>query len=114
MIKELFREVVGVHTCDRRSSKTFIEGRYPEWKFEEGFAEEDPMWTKSERESDGAMDVRSKKVLDDVFEHDKNTWISISSHSGEIGSLLRGGFFFFVNLLRFHSLFVLHRKKDHA
>lgn len=79
-----------MHTCDRRSSKSFIRQRYPEWKIEEGFAESDPLWTKSERESDGAMDERSKRVLDDVFEHDGNTWISISSHSGEIGSLLRG------------------------
>ena len=39
-----------------------------------------------------AMDVRSRKVLDDVFESDGNTWISISSHSGEIGSILRGDF----------------------
>jgi broad specificity phosphatase PhoE len=91
-IKELFREVIGVHTCDRRSSKSFIEERYPEWKLEEGFKEEDPLWSASERESDEAMDVRSKRVLDDVFESDGNTWISISSHSGEIGSILRGEF----------------------
>jgi broad specificity phosphatase PhoE len=93
-IKELFREVIGVHTCDRRSSKTFIGERYPEWKFEEGFKEEDPLWSATDRESDGAMDERSRKVLDDVFENDGNAWISISSHSGEIGSLLRGECFF--------------------
>ena len=91
-IKELFREVIGVHTCDRRSSKSFIRERYPEWKFEEGFKEEDPLWSASERESDEAMDVRSRRALDDVFESDGNTWISISSHSGEIGSILRGEF----------------------
>ena len=79
-----------MHTCDRRSSKTFIAARYPAWKFEEGFKEDDPLWKATERESDDAMDERSKVVLDDVFEHDKKTWISISSHSGEIGSLLRG------------------------
>lgn len=89
-IKELFREVTGVHTCDRRSSRSFIAERYPDWKFETGFKEEDPLWSATERESDEAMDVRSKTVLDDVFHNDRNTWISISSHSGEIGSLLRG------------------------
>jgi hypothetical protein len=86
----LFREAIGAHTCDRRSSKTFIAARYPAWNFEEGFKEEDPLWKANERESDNAMDERSKAILDDVFEHDKKTWISISSHSGEIGSLLRG------------------------
>lgn len=95
MIKELFREVIGVHTCDRRSSKTFIGERYPSWKFEEGFSEEDLLWSATERESDEAMDVRSRRVLDDVFEHDRNAWISVSSHSGEIGSILRGEFLSF-------------------
>jgi len=28
-------------------------------------------------------------VLDDLFAHDANTWLSITSHSGEIRSLLR-------------------------
>jgi broad specificity phosphatase PhoE len=90
VIKELFREVIGVHTCDRRSGKSFIANRYPNWKIEDGFSEEDPLWKASERESNAGQDVRSRKVLDDVFEHDRNTWISVSSHSGEIGSLLRG------------------------
>ena len=36
---------------------------------------------------------RSKAVLDDVFSSDENTYISISSHSGEIGSILRSGSF---------------------
>ena len=78
-----------MHTCDRRSSKSFIAERYPEWKFEEEFEEEDPLWSRTERETDEAMDQRSKKVLDDVFENDSRTWISVSSHSGEIGSILR-------------------------
>jgi len=89
VIKELFREAIGVHTCDRRSSKTFIRDRYPEWKFEEGFKEDDPLWSATERETDAAMDERSRRVLDGVFEEDGNTWVSVSSHSGEIGSILR-------------------------
>ena len=93
-IKELFREAIGVHTCDRRSTKSFIKERYPEWAFEAGFSDEDPLWSKTERESDGAMDVRSRTVLDDVFQNDSNTWISISSHSGEIASILRGEYSF--------------------
>lgn len=27
-------------------------------------------------------------MIDDVFSHDDNTWISITSHSGEIGAIL--------------------------
>lgn len=55
--------------------------------------EEDPLFKKTLRETDGAQDQRTKVVLDDVFSTDKNTWISLSSHSGEISSLLRGEYF---------------------
>ena len=89
-IKELFREVIGVHTCDRRSSKTYIHENYPTWHFEDGFTEKDPLWSPDVRESDEAQDIRSKEVLDDVFTNDRNTYLSITSHSGEIGSILRG------------------------
>lgn len=79
-----------MHTCDRRSSKSFIHALYPEWTFEKGFAEEDPLWDPVVRESAEAQDARTKVVLDDVFGSDEHTYISISSHSGEIASILRG------------------------
>ena len=90
LIKELFREAIGIHTCDRRSSKTIIHEHYPDWPFEEGFAEEDPLWSATLRETNEAQDQRAHKVLDDVFPTDQNTFISISSHSGQISSALRG------------------------
>lgn len=46
------------------------------------------------RETDSAQDARSKIVLDDVFSNDDATYLSVTSHSGEIGALLRGGFCF--------------------
>jgi broad specificity phosphatase PhoE len=88
-IKELFREAIGAHTCDRRSSKTAIHQNFPTYLFEEGFKEEDPLWDPLLRETDSAQDARSKIVLDDVFSSDDATYLSVSSHSGEIGSLLR-------------------------
>ncbi|KAG0652374.1 putative phosphoglycerate mutase [Hyphodiscus hymeniophilus] len=103
VIKELFREAIGIHTCDRRSSKTFIAQRYPDWHFESQFAESDPLWKADLREGNRAMDERSKAALDSVFENDQNTWISISSHSGEIGSLLRGAYYV-LNSLRLSFL----------
>lgn len=89
VIKELLREDIGVHTCDRRSTKSDIREMYPEWTFEEGFAEEDPFWDPVVRESAEAQDARSKVVLDDIFTNNEKTYISISSHSGEISSILR-------------------------
>lgn len=67
-----------------------IRKAYPEWPFEEGFSEEDELWRKEERETAEAQDQRTKVVLDDILGNDRNTHISISSHSGEIGSILRG------------------------
>lgn len=89
-IKELFREGISAHTCDRRSTKTYIHNNFPAYKFEKGFPETDPYWTALHAETSTDQDIRSKKVLDDVFENDDSTYISVTSHSGEIASLLRG------------------------
>ena len=89
MIKELLREVNGVHTCDRRSTKSYIHSEFPLYTFEPGFAENDELWSPDIRESDPALDARLKKLLDDIFTHDDSTYISFSSHSGGISALLR-------------------------
>lgn len=57
-VKELLREVIGIHTCDRRSSKTYIHTNFPEYRIEPGFAEEDEMWHPDTRESHSVHDVR--------------------------------------------------------
>jgi len=87
-IKEMLREEIGVHTCDRRSSKSVIQKNHPTWIFEEGFEEEDPLWVPDRRETRAAMKVRARKAMDDIFNGDANTHISISSHSGMIAALL--------------------------
>ncbi|KAM0168490.1 hypothetical protein ACHAPF_010951 [Botrytis cinerea] len=89
LIKELFREGISGHTCDRRSNRTFIHESFPSYKIEKGFAENDPFWKALEGEVSIDQDIRSKKVLDDVFGSDDHTWLSITSHSGEIASILR-------------------------
>ncbi len=65
-----------------------IAKTYPDWPFEEGFAEDDPFWVLDLRETNAAMLVRARKAMDDIFSDDPNTHISISSHSGMIASLL--------------------------
>ncbi|RFU78647.1 phosphoglycerate mutase [Trichoderma arundinaceum] len=90
VIKELFREDISIHTCDRRSTKTQIHAFAPNFQFEEGFSETDLLWRgdQDQGETSAHQAARSKIALDDVFSHDDNTWISLSSHSGEIGSIL--------------------------
>ncbi|MCJ1250072.1 hypothetical protein MMC30_007298 [Trapelia coarctata] len=88
-VKELLRETNGVHTCDRRSSKTYLRTHYPTYNIEPGFTENDELWDPNFRESNSALDARLKKLLDDIFEHDSHTFISFTSHSGAISGILR-------------------------
>jgi broad specificity phosphatase PhoE len=88
IVKEMVREGNGIHTCDRRSSKTAITTRWPDYKIEDGFAEDDKLWRPDSRESWSALMERLRGLLDDVFEHDHGTRISITAHSGTIAGLL--------------------------
>ncbi|KAG5925024.1 hypothetical protein E4U42_004500 [Claviceps africana] len=88
IIKELFREEISIHTCDRRSPKSELARFMPGWKFEAGFHEKDHLWRADEGETPEHQAARSKRVLDHVFIHDDSTWISVTSHSGEIRALL--------------------------
>ncbi|KAF2621273.1 phosphoglycerate mutase-like protein [Macroventuria anomochaeta] len=88
-IKEFLREGISAHTCDRRSNKTYIHQNFPSYKFEKGFPENDPYWKELMAEPSADQDIRSKAVLDDIFSNDDSTYISVTSHSGEISSLLR-------------------------
>ncbi|KAK3306109.1 phosphoglycerate mutase [Chaetomium strumarium] len=87
-VKEGFREGMTVHTCNRRSTKTQISAMFPTYQFEPGFTEADELWRATESETDAAFAARAKAVLDDVFTNDKNTWISITAHSGAVAKLL--------------------------
>lgn len=87
-IKEMLREGNGVHTCDRRSSRSVIASRWPNYTFEDGFSEDDDLWKPDLRESYGAITERLRGLLDDVFEHDSNTCISMTAHSGTIMAIL--------------------------
>ena len=88
-VKELFRESISGHTCDRRNTSSYIHDLFPFYKFEKNFAETDPLWEALHGETQTDQNYRSKIVLDELFESDDSTLISITSHSGEIGSILQ-------------------------
>jgi broad specificity phosphatase PhoE len=89
IIKELLREDNGEHTCDRRSSRTFIHRAFPEWRFESGFSEQDLLWRADHRETHAEHDVRTRTFMDELFSSDRSTYVSLTSHSGAIASKLR-------------------------
>ncbi|KAH8723436.1 histidine phosphatase superfamily [Phaeosphaeriaceae sp. PMI808] len=87
-IKELCREALGIHTCDRRSSKSHIASTFPHLTFEPGFSDPDPLWQADYREPRSARRYRLATFLDGVFEHDEHVFLSLTSHSGAIASIL--------------------------
>lgn len=99
-VKELLREGISIHTCDNRRNRTYIHDLFPDWRIEDGFAETDELWNGITRETSDAEAVRSKKVLDEIFTElneietsvcelsNDNLFVSVTSHSGQIGSLL--------------------------
>lgn len=89
-VKELFREGISGHTCDRRGSKSYIHDSFPSYTIEPGFAEDDQLWEALHGETTIDQAIRSKTVLDQVFSSDASTYISVTSHSGEIASILSG------------------------
>ncbi|CAK3735647.1 Hypothetical predicted protein [Lecanosticta acicola] len=101
IIKELLREVLGEHTCDRRSTKTLISTNFSEWRFEAGFTERDELWEVDHRETAEEHDVRTRAFLEDLFgmedeedsgregKEDGMVYVSLTSHSGAIASFLR-------------------------
>lgn len=99
LIKEQFREGISIHTCDHRRNRTYIHNLFPTWPIEPGFSEEDTLWNGVTAETSSAQDARSSQALGDVFftsskqgpskDSKQRAFISVTSHSGEISSILR-------------------------
>lgn len=89
MIVENLREINGVHTCDKRRTRTYIEYTFPGFDIEEGFTEEDNLWKPLERETYAEIDARVGRVFDMIFEKDQEQFISITAHGGVFGAVLR-------------------------
>ncbi|KAJ5266868.1 hypothetical protein N7478_009676 [Penicillium angulare] len=88
LIKELVRETLGEHTCDRRSKASEIKAEFPEYQFEAGFSEDDLLWDPKIREKNSDRDERFAKLLNDIFATDENVVLSLTAHSGAITSIL--------------------------
>ncbi|GHJ85537.1 hypothetical protein NliqN6_1939 [Naganishia liquefaciens] len=85
---EALREIYGEHTCDMRRSKSYLQERFPTYGFEPEFAEEDPWWKPDERETELNRRERLRNAMFQLFSENDNTYISITSHSCALRSLL--------------------------
>ncbi|CAI5758655.1 unnamed protein product [Candida verbasci] len=88
IIKEYAREVYGIDTESERHNKSFIHENWPEFKFEPGFSELDPLWKSDLREKNQHVDYRAASLLTELFETDDKV-VSIVTHSGIMYAILR-------------------------
>jgi broad specificity phosphatase PhoE len=88
IVKELLRERLTDHTCDERSSRTWIASNYPDYIIEPGFTEKDLLWRADRWETDEEHVARKQRVLDDIFATDSNPFISFTVHSYAIAAIL--------------------------
>ena len=89
VVKELLCERLTGHTCDRRSSKSWIQEHYPSYSIKRGFSEEDVLWTGSRWESTEEHVARKQQLLEDIFETDRNAFVALTSHSYAISAIQR-------------------------
>jgi len=89
LIKEKLREINGVHTCDKRSPRSYIAKTFPQFDIEPGFTEADELWTMDHRETEDELTVRLGEALNEIFMEDLATYISITAHGGAIRALMR-------------------------
>ncbi|KZS91549.1 phosphoglycerate mutase-like protein [Sistotremastrum niveocremeum HHB9708] len=87
---ENLREHHGVHTCDKRISRTELGSLFPNFEFPDPFSEEDILWDPDHRETEEELRTRLSKAIEEVIlDGWDSTFISITSHSGAIRAMLK-------------------------
>ncbi|CUM65146.1 uncharacterized protein PRCAT00002773001 [Priceomyces carsonii] len=90
-IMEKLRETVGIHTCDKRSTRSIILNKYEDQglTIEPGFAEEDIYFKTDYRETFAEHGIRMNKALQEIFDATQDDSIlSLTTHSGSIRTQL--------------------------
>ncbi|KAF2113265.1 histidine phosphatase superfamily [Lophiotrema nucula] len=88
-IDEQLRERCGVHTCDKRSTRSWIASAYPTFTIPDGFAEDDQLWTASKREQLEEHVTRTEELLGEIFQNEDAMFVSLTAHSGVLMALFK-------------------------
>lgn len=92
LIMEDLRETIGVHICDKRSTKTVIADKYCDRGFiiEDSFEEEDVYFKLDYREEPWEQALRQNRLFQYIFDTTSaaDDIISVTSHSGSIRTQL--------------------------
>lgn len=88
---ELCREILGVHTCDKRVSLTKLKRKFPRvdfaFKGAEVQDEEDELWSPMHRETDAEIQARVRAFLLQFFDAIPDRYVALVVHSKFIRSL---------------------------
>jgi broad specificity phosphatase PhoE len=88
IVKELLRERLTDHTCDRRSTLSWIKEHYPDYIIGRGLSEDDVLWSSSCEETAEEHVTRKQRLLEDMFENDRNAFVELTTHSYAISAIL--------------------------
>ncbi|CAF0912149.1 unnamed protein product [Didymodactylos carnosus] len=83
---EYLRETMGIHTCDKRRTKSELELLYPHINFDGLISEEDTLWNANERETDDSRLERATEFLQWLWKFVDAKHIAIFGHSGILQS----------------------------
>ncbi|KAK4447248.1 histidine phosphatase superfamily [Podospora aff. communis PSN243] len=114
VVKELLRERLTSHTCDKRSTRSWISQHYPGFILEPGFEEADILWQADRVETDWEHRARTQRVFEDIFDHAKSPIIALVTHSYTVSAILEvvGAPHFRVSEGTVFPLLVRAEKKD--
>lgn len=85
---EGLRESIGLHTCDQRRSKFYLETTYPNYTFECHFRENDTLWGPVYEETSAQQTLRLRLVLDTLWAQEASVYVSVTAHSGTVAAIL--------------------------
>lgn len=92
LIHPLLRETIGYNTCDRLRPIEYTLDRYPGYSLTKHHPApvpgEDNVWTVEHRETNEEMQERLRLFLENLFETDSATYVSITCHAGVIRNML--------------------------
>lgn len=88
VVKELLRERLTDHTCDKRSTRLWITENYPEYVLDQDFEMKDTLWRVDRYETNDEHVARKQRLLEDIFANDKSTFLSFTTHSYAISAIL--------------------------
>lgn len=89
VVKEALREIHGVHTCDKRSSRDHIQSNFPGFEIEPGFSKQDELWRPDHRETFDERVPVMQEFLEELFRDNVATFVSLTTHSGALRALYK-------------------------